>query len=135
MQSSKSTEPCCELEINTDKKQSRVQMKNTCQKQFESCRNCCNNNKQENPHGKQSRKSLRVYSSMQESKKLCPMIRVFHQSIRAEHLSFRLSVQIWEQLSQCERERPTSYLHQRGGVLSPEVYSDCKLSKSLEHID
>ncbi len=34
-------------------KQSRVQMKNTWQKQFGSCRNCCNNNKQENPHGKQ----------------------------------------------------------------------------------
>ncbi len=117
-------------------KQSRVQMKNTWQKQFGSCRNCCNNNKQENPHGKQFQANPSwVYSWMQESKKLCPMIRVFHQSIRAGHLRFRLSVQIWEQLSQCERERPTSYLHRRGGILSPEVYSDCKLSKSLEHID
>jgi hypothetical protein len=111
-------------------KQSRVQMNNTCQKQCESYRNCYNNNKQANsPWKTVSRKSLWVYSSMQESKNLCPMIRVFHQSIRAGHLRFRLSVQIWE------RERPTSYLHQRGGILSPEVYSDCKLSKSLQHID
>ncbi len=78
---------------------------------------------------------LSIYSSMQESKNLCPLIRVFHQSITAGHLRFRLSVQIWEQLSQCERERPTSYLHWRGRILSPEVYPDCKLSKSLEHID
>jgi hypothetical protein len=78
---------------------------------------------------------LSIYSSMQESKNLCPLIRVFHQSIRAGHLRCRLSVQILEQLSQCERERPTSYLHRRGRILSPEVYPDFKLSKSLEHID
>ncbi len=43
-------------------KQSRVQMKNTCQKQLESCRNCCNNNKQENPHGKQFQGSPSEYT-------------------------------------------------------------------------
>ncbi len=114
-------------------KQSRVQMKNTCQKQCESCRNCYNNNKQENPHGKQFQGSPSEYTlQCKEVKSFVPWSESF---IRAGHLRFRLSVQIWEQLSQCKRERPTSYPHQRGGILSPEVYSDCKLSKSLQHID
>jgi len=37
---------------------------------------------------------LNIYSSMQESKNLCPLIKVFHQSIRVGHLKFRLIVQI-----------------------------------------
>jgi hypothetical protein len=37
---------------------------------------------------------LNIYSSMQESKNLCPLIKVLHQSIRVGHLRFRLRVQI-----------------------------------------
>jgi hypothetical protein len=109
-----------------------VQMKNPCQNQCESCRNCYNN-KQENPHRKQFQGSPSEYTlQCKEVKSFVPWSESF---IRAGHLRFRLSVQIWEQLSQCKRERPTSYLHRRGRILSPEVYSDCKLSKSLQHID
>lgn len=90
MQSSKCTEPCCELEINTDKNSQECKWRILAKTVWELQELLQQQQTRKSPWKTVSRKSLCIYSSMQESKKLCPMIRVFHQRIRAGHLRFRL---------------------------------------------